>query len=66
MKFSIPCARFNWLIPEIDFVDISEKYFSNVLKGEQKRVSIYEQRSKLKLKELIEYGSTVDAINNHG
>jgi KaiC/GvpD/RAD55 family RecA-like ATPase len=50
--------RFNWAIPDIDFVDISEKYYSNVLKGEQKRVSIYEQRSKLKLKELIELGST--------
>lgn len=50
--------RFNWQIPEIDFVDISEKYLSNVLKGEQKRISVYEQRSKSKLKELIEYGST--------
>ena len=50
--------RFKWTIPEIDFVDISEKYYVNVLKGEQKRVSIYEQRSKLKLKELIEIGST--------
>jgi KaiC/GvpD/RAD55 family RecA-like ATPase len=50
--------RFNWPIPEIDFVDISEIYYTNVLKGEQKRVSIYEQRSKLKLKELIELGST--------
>jgi KaiC/GvpD/RAD55 family RecA-like ATPase len=50
--------RFKWTIPDIDFVDISEKYFTSVLKGEQKRVSIYEQRSKLKLKELIEIGST--------
>ena len=50
--------RFRWPIPDIDFVDISEKYYSNVLQGEQKRVSIYEQRSKLKLKELIELGST--------
>ena len=50
--------RFKWQIPEVDFVDISEKYYSNVLRGEQKRVSIYEQRSKLKLKELIEIGST--------
>jgi len=50
--------RFKWAIPEIDFVDISEKYYSNVLKDEEKRVSIYKQRSKLKLKELIEYGST--------
>ncbi|MFH1100711.1 MAG: RAD55 family ATPase [Methanobacteriota archaeon] len=50
--------RFGWPIPEIIFVDISSKYYQNVLKGEQKRVSIYEQRSKLKLKELIEIGST--------
>lgn len=50
--------RFHWPIPNIDFIDISEKYYSNVIKGEQKRVSIYEQRSKLKLKELIELGST--------
>jgi KaiC/GvpD/RAD55 family RecA-like ATPase len=50
--------RFKWQEPEIDFVDISEKYYLNVLQGEQKRVSIYEQRSKLKLKELIEIGST--------
>jgi KaiC/GvpD/RAD55 family RecA-like ATPase len=51
-------SRFNWQPTNIDFVDISEKYYSNVLKGEQKRVSIYEQRSKMKLKELIELGST--------
>jgi len=50
--------RFKWPEPDVDFVDISEKYYSNVLLGEQKRVSIYEQRSKLKLKELIEIGST--------
>ena len=50
--------RFKWPTPDIDFVDISEKYYTNVLLGEQKRVSIYEQRSKLKLKELIEIGST--------
>jgi len=50
--------RFSWKVPDIDFVDISSKYYSNVLEGEQKRVSIYEQRSKLKLKELIELGSS--------
>jgi len=49
--------RFGWNIPKIDFVDISSKYYSNVLEGEKRRVSIYEQRSKLKLKELIELGS---------
>ena len=49
--------RFNWNIPKIEFADISSKYYQNVLQGEQKRVSVYEQRSKLKLKELIELGS---------
>ena len=50
--------RFGWPVPTINFIDISAKYYQNVLKGEQKRVSIYEQRSKMKLKELIEIGST--------
>ncbi len=50
--------RFGWQIQKLDFVDISSKYLQNVMTGEQKRVSIYEQRSKLKLKELIEIGST--------
>ena len=50
--------RFGWDIPKIDFVDISSKYYSNVLEGEKRRISIYEQRSKLKLKELIELGSS--------
>lgn len=49
--------RFRWPEPNIEFVDISSKYYTNVLRGEQKRVSIYEQRSKLKLRELIEIGS---------
>ena len=49
--------RFKWNSPHIDFVDISAKYYQSVLKGEAKRVSIYQQRSKLKLKELIEIGS---------
>ena len=50
--------RFSWNVDCVDFVDISSKYYSNVLEGEAKRVSIYEQRSKLKLKELIELGSS--------
>jgi KaiC/GvpD/RAD55 family RecA-like ATPase len=49
--------RFNWHIPEINFVDISTKYYNSVLSGRDKRVSVYQQRSKLKLKELIEMGS---------
>lgn len=50
--------RFGWKPPEINFIDIASKYSQSVLSGEQKRVSIYEQRSKLKLKELIEIGSS--------
>ncbi|UCF12982.1 MAG: hypothetical protein JSW06_01670 [Thermoplasmatales archaeon] len=49
--------RFNWRVPEISFVDISTRYYSSVLEGEQKRINVYQQRSKLKLKELIEIGS---------
>jgi KaiC/GvpD/RAD55 family RecA-like ATPase len=51
-------GRFGWNPPEINFIDIAAKYSQSVLTGEQKRVSIYEQRSKLKLKELIEIGSS--------
>ena len=58
--------RFGWGGPKIDFVDISAKYYQNVIKGEAKRVSIYEQRSKLKLKELIEIGSTALPTTKEG
>lgn len=51
-------GRFGWNPPEINFIDIASKYSKSVLTGELKRVSIYEQRSKLKLKELIEIGSS--------
>lgn len=49
--------RFNWNIENIKFVDISSKYYQNIIKGEEKRVNIYHQRTKLNLKELIEIGS---------
>jgi KaiC/GvpD/RAD55 family RecA-like ATPase len=58
--------RFKWQGTDIDFVDISEKYYNNVLNSEQKRVSIYEQRSKMKLKELIELGSTATPTTTPG
>jgi KaiC/GvpD/RAD55 family RecA-like ATPase len=50
--------RFGWDEVQIEFVDIAQKYSKSVLTGEQRRVSIYEQKSKLKLKELIEIGSS--------
>ena len=50
--------RFGWNPEKIDFVDIASKYQQTILNREQKRVSIYEQRSKLRLKELIDMGSS--------
>jgi len=50
--------RFGWQKQEIEIVDIASDYSKKILSGEQKRVSIYEQRSKIKLKELIELGSS--------
>ena len=58
--------RFGWDAPKVDFVDIAETYSQSVLSGEQKRVSVYEQRSKLKLKELIEIGSSGISPNVRG
>lgn len=49
--------RFNWSVPKINFIDISATYYKSVLEGETKRVNIHQQKSKLKLKELIEIGS---------
>jgi len=49
--------RFGWGKPKIDIIDIASKYSKSLMSGEQKRVSVYEQRSKIKLKELIEIGS---------
>lgn len=50
--------RFGWDKSKIEVVDIASAYSQTVLSGEQKRVSVYEQRSKVKLKELIEIGSS--------
>ncbi len=49
--------RFGWGKPEMTVIDIASKYSKSLMSGEQKRVSVYEQRSKIKLKELIEMGS---------
>ena len=49
--------RFKWGKEKIEIVDIATKYSQMVLSGEQRRVSVYQQRSKIKLKELIEIGS---------
>jgi len=50
--------RFGWKNKDIEIIDIASDYSKKILSGEQKRVSIYEQRSRLKLKELIELGSS--------
>lgn len=49
--------RFNWKKDKLEIEDIASKYSKLVLTGEQRRVSVYQQRSKIKLKELIEIGS---------
>ena len=51
-------SRFGWKSENVDFVDITSKYSKTILTKEKKRVSIYEQRSKLNLKELIDIGSS--------
>ena len=50
--------RFGWSTSSIDVIDIASQYSQAVLSGEQRRVSVYQQRSKVKLKELIEIGSS--------
>jgi KaiC/GvpD/RAD55 family RecA-like ATPase len=50
--------RFRWTKTDIEIVDIASDYSKKIISGEQKRVSIYEKRSRIKLKELIELGSS--------
>jgi KaiC/GvpD/RAD55 family RecA-like ATPase len=50
--------RFGWSSANVSVIDIASRYSRAVLSGEQRRVSVYQQRSKVKLKELIEIGSS--------
>jgi len=50
--------RFKWRNEQIKIIDIASLYSEKILSGEQKRVNIYQQRSKIKLKELIQAGSS--------
>jgi KaiC/GvpD/RAD55 family RecA-like ATPase len=50
--------RFGWTKSTLEIVDIASDYSKHVLSGEEKRVSVYQQKSKVKLKELIEIGSS--------
>jgi KaiC/GvpD/RAD55 family RecA-like ATPase len=50
--------RFGWNKQQMEIIDIASEYSKNVTNFEQKRVRIYEQKSNIKLKELIEIGSS--------
>jgi KaiC/GvpD/RAD55 family RecA-like ATPase len=50
--------RFGWQKTDIEIVDIASLYSELILSDEQRRVNVYQQRSKIKLKELIEMGSS--------
>ena len=50
----------------MEIVDIASEYSKAVLSGEERRISVYEQRSKVKLKELIEIGSSGMPPTNKG
>lgn len=50
--------RFGWKKTSMEVIDIASLYSESILSGEQRRVNVYEQRSKIKLKELIEIGSS--------
>jgi len=49
--------EFSWDNSTIEFVDIAQKNLDHILEGENKRVSIYQQRSKNLIKDLIQAGS---------
>jgi KaiC/GvpD/RAD55 family RecA-like ATPase len=51
-------TRFGWNKSKLKIVDIASEYSKHVLSGEERRINVYEQRSKIKLKELIEIGSS--------
>jgi KaiC/GvpD/RAD55 family RecA-like ATPase len=51
-------TRFGWTKPNMEVIDIASQYSEALMSGEQRRVNVYEQRSKVKLKELIEIGSS--------
>ena len=58
--------RFGWGKAKVEIVDIASEYSKAVLSGEERRISVYEQRSKVKLKELIEIGSSGMPPTNKG
>ena len=48
---------FSWDTDQITFEDIAQKHLDHIKIGESKRISIHQQRSRSKIKELIEAGS---------
>ncbi len=50
--------RFGWTKTNMEVIDIASQYSEALMSGEQRRVNVYEQRSRVKLKELIEIGSS--------
>jgi len=51
-------GRFGWNNANLEIVDIATEYTKHVLSREEKRISVYEQRAKVRLRELIEIGSS--------
>lgn len=50
--------RFGWIKNDIEVIDIASQYSKSLLSVEEKRIDAYEQRSKVKIKELIEISSS--------
>ncbi|MCJ7571957.1 MAG: RAD55 family ATPase, partial [Candidatus Thermoplasmatota archaeon] len=50
--------RFGWVKNNIEVIDIASQYSQSLLSEEQTRINVYEQKSKVKLKELIEISSS--------
>ena len=48
---------FSWDTDQITFEDIAQKNLDHIREGESKRISIFQQRSRTKIKELIKEGS---------
>ncbi len=48
---------FSWETDHILFEDIAQRHLDYVREGESKRISVHQQRSKMKIKELIKEGS---------
>lgn len=48
---------FSWQTDQITFEDIAQRHLDFVREGESRRISVHQQRSRMKIKELIEQGS---------